>query len=76
MIVTVTLNPALDVILKVNNLKINQYNKVLDACINLWWQRHKCIQSGQGMWQGNYSYLILQLTIITRGKISGDNNLN
>ena len=46
MIVTVTLNPALDVILKVNNLKINQYNKVLDACINLWWQRHKCIQSG------------------------------
>jgi fructose-1-phosphate kinase PfkB-like protein len=46
MIVTVTLNPALDVILKVNNLKINQYNKVLDTCINLWWQRHKCIQSG------------------------------
>ena len=33
MIVTVTLNPALDVILKVNNLKINQYNKVLDARI-------------------------------------------
>ena len=31
MIGTVTLNPAIDVILKVNNLKINQYNKVLNA---------------------------------------------
>jgi fructose-1-phosphate kinase PfkB-like protein len=33
MIATVTLNPDLDVILTVNNLKMNQYNKVLDACI-------------------------------------------
>jgi len=31
MIGTVTLNPAIDVILEVSNLKINQYNKVLNA---------------------------------------------
>ena len=31
MIGTVTLNPAIDVILEVNNLKINHYNKVLNA---------------------------------------------
>ena len=31
MIGTVTLNPAIDVILEVNNLIINHYNKVLDA---------------------------------------------
>ncbi|HER23784.1 MAG TPA: 1-phosphofructokinase family hexose kinase [Candidatus Atribacteria bacterium] len=31
MIGTVTLNPALDVILEVNDLKINHYNKVLNA---------------------------------------------
>ncbi len=31
MIATVTLNPAIDVILEVSNLKINQYNKVLNA---------------------------------------------
>ncbi|MBU4047432.1 1-phosphofructokinase family hexose kinase [bacterium] len=31
MIGTVTLNPAMDVILEVNNLKINHYNKVLNA---------------------------------------------
>ncbi|MFH1001689.1 MAG: 1-phosphofructokinase family hexose kinase [bacterium] len=31
MIGTVTLNPAVDVILEVNNLKINHYNKVLNA---------------------------------------------
>jgi 1-phosphofructokinase family hexose kinase len=32
MIGTVTLNPAIDVILEVSNLKINHYNKVLNAC--------------------------------------------
>lgn len=31
MIGTVTLNPAIDVILEISNLKINQYNKVLNA---------------------------------------------
>jgi 1-phosphofructokinase family hexose kinase len=31
MIGTVTLNPAIDVILEINNLKINHYNKVLNA---------------------------------------------
>ena len=31
MIATVTLNPALDVILEVNNLKLDQYNKVYNA---------------------------------------------
>ncbi len=31
MIATVTLNPAIDVILEVSNLKINHYNKVLNA---------------------------------------------
>jgi len=31
MIGTVTLNPAIDVILEVSNLKINHYNKVLNA---------------------------------------------
>ena len=31
MICTVTLNPAIDVILEVSNLKINHYNKVLNA---------------------------------------------
>lgn len=33
MIGTVTLNPALDVILEVNNFKVNHYNKVLNAHI-------------------------------------------
>ncbi|GAI31865.1 unnamed protein product, partial [marine sediment metagenome] len=31
MIGTVTLNPAIDVILEISNLKINHYNKVLNA---------------------------------------------
>ncbi len=33
MIATVTLNPALDVVLEVNNFKLNHYNKVLSAHI-------------------------------------------
>jgi fructose-1-phosphate kinase PfkB-like protein len=83
MIVTVTLNPALDVILKVNNLKINQYNKVLDARITSGAKGINVSKAIRGCGRETIAIGFLGggrgRTIeeeLTRGKISGDNNLN